>query len=533
MAPMAQALLFAAASVASAFVALFLLSLLDQRRRLAAGRPDLLAAAASAVFLFEGQDLIDATPAARRLLGTGGRAEDEWGRLQSYLRARFPGVLAALADTPPGGEICLPGAPDPNLRLRVERPGQTLRLTIEDMGREGGQMVVDCLSARAQEEEIGALREILGRLPLPVWRTDDDGAIQWTNDTYLAIAGKLGEDEDMVWPLPALFDLPRESERGGAIRRASLVRPAPPWGQWFDCHVVALGSGFLHLAMPADRLMKAEAALKDFVQTLTKTFAHLSVGLAIFDAGRRLALFNPALTDLTSLGPDFLTARPTLPAFLDRLREARILPEPRDYASWRQKMSDLEKAATAGSYEETWVLPGGQTYRVTGRPHPDGALAFLIEDITAEISLTRRFRSEIEFGQSVMDALDEAVAVFSPSGELVMSNAAYAALWGSDPQTTLGSITIIEATRQWQSLCQPSPAWGDLRDFVGAPSDRAEWAADLTMTDGRQLSGTFAPLPGGATLVRFARLAPGRSLAVRHSRRHPPAPADAYPFPET
>lgn len=531
MAPMAQALLFAAASIASAFVALFLLSFLDQRRRLAtARRPDL--AGAAAVFLFEGQDLVDATPAARNLLGSSGAA-DEWGRLQSYLRARFPGVAAALADTPPGGELCLAGAPDPNLRLRVERPGQALRLTIEDLGREGGQVVVDCLSARAQEEEIAALREAVGLLPLPVWRTDGDGTIQWTNDTYLAIAAKLGAGEDMVWPLPALFDLPPEGERGGAIRRAGLARPAPPYGQWFDCHVVPLESGFLHLAVPADRLMKAEAALKGFVQTLTKTFAHLSVGLAIFDAGRRLALFNPALTDLTSLGPDFLTARPTLHAFLDRLREARILPEPRDYASWRQKMSDLEKAASAGSYEETWALPGGQTYRVTGRPHPDGALAFLIEDITAEISLTRRFRAEIELGQSVIDALDEAVAVFSPSGELVMSNAAYAALWGIDPQTTLGSITIIEATRHWQSLCRPSPVWGDLRDFVGNPSDRAEWSADLAMADGRPLAGEFAPLPGGATLVRFVRPAPGRSLAVRHSRRHPPAPADGTPLPLT
>ena len=62
-----------------------------------------------------------------------------------------------------------------------------------------------------------------------------------------------------------------------------------------------------------------------------------------------------------------------------------MMPEPKDYRSWRQQMSDLEAAAQNGTYEETWALPTGQTYRVTGRPHPDGAVALLFEDISAEV----------------------------------------------------------------------------------------------------------------------------------------------------
>ena len=68
---------------------------------------------------------------------------------------------------------------------------------------------------------------------------------------------------------------------------------------------------------------------RDFVQTLTKTFAQLSVGLAIFDADRRPVLFNPALGDLSLLPADFLIARPTLFSFLDRLRDNRMIPEPK------------------------------------------------------------------------------------------------------------------------------------------------------------------------------------------------------------
>ena len=94
-------------------------------------------------------------------------------------------------------------------------------------------------------------------------------------------------------------------------------------------------------------------------------------------------LFNPALGDLTGLAPEFLSTRPTLFSLLDALRERRMIPEPRDYKHWPREMLKLE--AAAGQYMDLWSLPGGQTYRVTGQPHPDGAIALLMEDILGVI----------------------------------------------------------------------------------------------------------------------------------------------------
>ncbi|MEZ5684429.1 MAG: hypothetical protein R3D78_00325 [Paracoccaceae bacterium] len=132
---------------------------------------------------------------------------------------------------------------------------------------------------------------------------------------------------------------------------------------WFDCYSYPWENGSMHFALPADSTVRAERALRDFVQTLTKTFADLPIGLAIFDQQRQLQMFNPALLDLTQLGPDFLSARPTLYAFLDRLREARMMPEPKDYRSWRLQMTELEKASAAGFHVETRSLPGGRPSR--------------------------------------------------------------------------------------------------------------------------------------------------------------------------
>ncbi|MFV2035742.1 MAG: PAS-domain containing protein, partial [Halocynthiibacter sp.] len=242
---------------------------------------------------------------------------------------------------------------------------------------------------------------------------------------------------------------------------------------------------------------------RDFVQTLTKTFAHLPIGLAIFVRRRQLALFNPALTDLTTLPVDFLSSKPTLHAFLDRLRDRRMTPEPRDYKGWREHIAALEAAATDKGYEETWALPTGRTYRITGRPHPNGAVAFQFEDITSEISLTRRFRSELEMGQAVFDSLSEAIAVFSPGGPLTISNAAYVALWGVDPSTTLGDINGQDAVRHWSAGCAPSPFWDRVEHFLNQVHGRDALEDAVDMKDGRRLLIRLTPLMGGATLIRF------------------------------
>jgi hypothetical protein len=41
--------------------------------------------------------------------------------------------------------------------------------------------------------------------------------------------------------------------------------------------------------------------------------------------------------------------------------------------------------------------------RVTGRPHPNGAIAFLFEDISQEVSLTRRFRTDLDLDRGILD----------------------------------------------------------------------------------------------------------------------------------
>ncbi len=199
---------------------------------------------------------------------------------------------------------------------------------------------------------------------------------------------------------------------------------------------------------------------------------------------------------------------------LDSFRDRNMVPEPKDYRSWRGQIMDLERAAASGAYEETWNLPGGQTYKVIGRPHPNGALALMIEDISTEITRTRRYRADLELGQSVIDSMDEAVAVFSETGLLVMTNSAYGRLWDHDPAETLSGGGIAALTRHWQSQTAPSPLWAEAEDFVSTIGDREIWTGDARLLDGRLITCRFTPLAGGATLVGFCIQPPGNDLAA-------------------
>jgi PAS domain-containing protein len=315
--------------------------------------------------------------------------------------------------------------------------------------------------------------------------------------------------------IPRLFGRSPIAQPGQpAQRRRSPVPMNDGTTHWFDISSHGHETSSMHFAIDASPTIRAENALRNFTQTLTQTFAYLPIGLAIFDRNRQLVMFNPALTALTSLDPAYLTTRPTLMDVLDALREKRIAPERRDFSDWRRKLAQLEQLATEGTYSETWSLPSGQTYRVTGRPHPEGAIAFLFDDISAEISLTRKFRQELDLSRSMFDACPEAIAIFSPNGVIDMSNLAYAQLWGIDSANSVGQVNIMDATKLWQSVSAPSPLWGDVRDFIVQKGERAEWFGTIDTNDGRHLTCRLAPLAGGATLIGFTKTA--RAIPAQH-----------------
>lgn len=460
-----------------------------------------------AVFLFDAGDLIDATGPARALLRLAPPAANDWQRLRNAVRTRFPAFprdppdeLGAGAPAPP----CLHSEDGASLVIE-SLDGITHVVLHEAVSAQAPAPAPGATASalRQLERDVSTLRPAVDCAPYPIWQTDGTGLVLWHNEAYRAVFEAVhGKPPD---PATRLFPSALDDKPSGARMRASLGRPDDAAMLWFDIHVIRAGDVLQFYAIDINPVVSAEIAQRNFVQTLAKTFAQLSTGLAIFDRNRQLALFNPALIDLTALSAEFLSGRPNLLSFFDRLRDSAMMPEPKNYGSWREQIAALVAAASDGSYAETWSLPSGSTYRVTGRPHPDGAVAFLFEDISAEISLTRRFRAELELNQVILDRIEPAVAVFSASGILFMANRGYAELWGDDPDRRLTDMTILDASRAWQAQCRPSALWGELRDFVRSAEDRAEWGGEVATLGGALLRVNVQPLPAGRSLISFRR----------------------------
>lgn len=495
------ALLAVLAGTASVLLAVALLRLWD-RRQPGAARPQradrLEARLQPMVFLFRNRVLIDATPPARTLLGRIAATDDDWCRLQQWIGPRFPDAFDRMTHLGRLGRVEIIGTCGTGsaaLRLLAEDLGQgLLRLTLTDPDAEHAGIVVDSMSQQAMEEELELLRRALDQTPMLVWRHDEADRVTWANAAYLRHAESQAED-GLGWPLPRLLETPQPVPGAGtATRRAPLNNNGIV--SWYDCHTHKMGDQAMMFALPADAAVRAERSLREFVQTLTKTFADLPIGLAIFDRQRKLQLFNPALIDLTGLPTGFLTARPTLFDLLDKLRELRMAPEPKDFRSWRQQMANLESAAATGHHVETWSLPGGQTYRVTGRPHPDGAVAFLFDDITSEISLTRKFRAELLLGTHVLDGIEDALAVFGANGKLLISNEPYRRLWGD------GARSLPEALTSWGDRSTAGPGLAALRARLESEAGNKDSGA-MAGPEGQLLGWKVTGLGGGRQMLRF------------------------------
>lgn len=441
--------------------------------------------------LFENGKVIDSTPDMAELFENGKIVGLDYSCVRALLSGRFPDLPAEM----PSEDYYARAVDDAFTTLTVMGSNGSVRIDLKTPILAAGQLhqLVN------DKVELRRLRKVASDAPGPVWQSDAQGRIGWHNTAFSRLRSQLELEDSQANP----FDLDLPNDAQSRQIRVGVTNNEGVYQSWFEVRSEPFDGGWMNYATNINSLVEAEMAQRNFVQTLTKTFAHLPTGLAVFDREHRLALFNPALVDLTQLPVDFLSARPNLFSFFDHMRENRMMPEPKNYANWREQLTETVSAARDDRYCETWSLPSGLTYKITGRPHPDGAVAFLIEDISAEISLTRRFRSELELTQSVIDCFEDAVAVFSQMGVLSFCNQGYQRLWDNDPDSAFADTTIIDATQLWQTACDPSPIWSELRDFVTVVRERSAWSSELTMKTGVRLLCIVEPVVAGATMVRF------------------------------
>jgi len=430
-----------------------------------------------------------------------------WDDLRDALAGLIPGAAPAMDVLQRTGEAFrLEGRMGRDrLHLIGIRDGQELRVTLAAADDTLDTMRMDVATLAALEAESVLLARSHATGTHLAWVLDEAGRVIWGNGPYVEeVIRRLGPDAAAVWPIPELFHDEGEPPHGPTRRCLAQREGEEARGiadAWYEVVVHKAQGGLRHAhAQPLDRVIEAEESLRRFIRTLTNTFTALPTGLAIFDADRNLVMFNPPLLDMTGLDGAFLAGRPHLTDVLDALREKQRLPEPRDWRSWRDALVATGTGETHGEWRETWTLATGQSFRMTARPQPDGAVAILLEEITAELTLARRRRSDGDALAALLDASEEAVASFGGDGAPLHLNVHMRELGGFDIEAP---PQLEEFLSRWATLCAPTPLWGEIRDLGRSHEPRADWVETVRLLDGgEEIDIQVLPLTEGRVALR-------------------------------
>jgi signal transduction histidine kinase len=452
------------------------------------------------------------TNARDALIGAGREAVLVWGRDGTAPRSYGGGEIIL--------DSCLAGADATQLSEVLDALGDrgaAFALTAHDRngrrvklrGRAVGGMAGVWLEEEAEAKSLAPdFRAVLDALPIPVWLRDKTLSLLWGNCAFLSATGS-ADAEAAVASQTALD----RSERDLAAAARAEAQPleakrfAIVGGQrraLAFTHIPIADGRIVGTAVDVTEITSAEARLQQHLDAHADTLDQLATAVAIFGRDQKLTFHNAAFARLWDLPEKWLETHPSDGEILDRLREARKLPEQPNYQAWKRQRAALYEQPSEYLPEELWHIPGGQTLRVVAQPHPFGGLTFLYEDVTEKLALESSYNTLIKVQSATLDTLQEGVAVFGPDGRLKLHNAAFARLWELEPAELAGEPHVQRIAQACVARFGEEAAWEKLVAAISSGAERRSDWGEIERTDRTIVGASLAPLPDGATLVTFA-----------------------------
>lgn len=265
---------------------------------------------------------------------------------------------------------------------------------------------------------------------------------------------------------------------------------------------VPLGNGQMSagFALPPEGIAAAGAVQQTDWFRILET---VPTAMAVCDADARLRFTNAAFAALWRLDTDWLATNPRLGDLLDRLREARRLPEVADYGAFRKEQVAEVRTLTAPA-RSLMHLPDGTTLRRVVAPNPGGGLVFAYEDLSERLSLERSINELGAVQRETLDNMFEGVAVFGSDGRLQLSNPALTKLWELESEPDSEALHVTAFAAQVATFLPENGGAGGGNIFSATRlMNRQVGTGRLIREDGRIVEFATIPLPDGALMVSF------------------------------
>ena len=357
--------------------------------------------------------------------------------------------------------------------------------------------------------DFAALVGLIEAAPTPMWFRGPDMKLRLVNTAYVEAVGAPSADDavaqqcELIEPVDGLTaaqvakqahdkDLPVErivQATVGTQRRALKVSDLP------------LGrEGVAGYAIDIEEMEEQAREFRAFREAQRSMLDMLSIGVAQFDAERRLSFANQPFQRLFALPPAVRLDPLEFDRFLDVARDAGRLPEVRDFPAWRRELGAWFTAGEAR--EDAWTLSDGTHLRIVAQPMPDGGLVLIAEDRSEQLALSAGRDTLLRTRTATFDSLFESLAVFAPDGRMQLWNRLFPEIWGL-PEEWLDEHPRIEEVieRIGASLARPAQRQAIGEVVRAATLDRKQRGGRVELADGRTLEFAGVPLPDGNGLL--------------------------------
>ncbi|QYU67052.1 PAS-domain containing protein [Leptolyngbya sp. 15MV] len=363
--------------------------------------------------------------------------------------------------------------------------------------------------ARRARTDFAALVGLIEAAPMPMWFRGPDGTLQLVNRAYVAAVGAQSAEAavagqvELVEPVDGLSASQVAQQAAARDLPVERIVPATIDGQRRTLRVsdLPLGEeGVAGYAVDIEEMEELARTFRAFRDAQRQMLDQLSVGVAQFDAQRRIAFANQPFRRIFGLAPGTLGAKLEFERILTDAREAGRIPEVRDFPAWRRE--HVAWFASGEPQEEAWPLPDGTHLRVVAQPMPDGGLVLVAEDRTEQLALSSTRDTLLRTRTATFDNLFEALAVFAPDGRLQLWNRTFAGIWGLDA-ALLDDHPTAESLLQAlaRNLHEPGKASSIGETIRAATLDRKQRGGRVALADGRTLEFAGVPLPDGNGLL--------------------------------
>ncbi|MDO7835311.1 PAS-domain containing protein [Sphingobium sp. HBC34] len=368
-------------------------------------------------------------------------------------------------------------------------------------------------------DALEALAGLVEAAPFPMWHRTPDLRLSLVNSAYVRAVD--GEDAaDVIANGIELVEMaggvsPQAAAAEAVAQDAPVERmvPATIDGERRTMRVVdvPLGpAGVAGYAVDQHELEQARVEHRRLETAQRDLLDRLSAGVARFGPDRALRFWNQPFISLFALRQDALADAPLFERVLDQMRDARRLPEHRDFPAWRTERRNWFLSPDA--QEENWLLQDGTHLRVYAQPLPDGGLLLIFEDRTEQVQLSSARDTLLRVRTATFDNLFESIGVFSADGRLQMWNSRFRTIWGAAEDLLASHPRIDDLMRAVQGQLAKPQQSNLVRELVRAATvERKQRAGHVGFADGRLFEFAAIPLPDGNALFTM--------LDVTDSRR--------------